>query len=140
MTWHRLRGGVALIGMCAIFGAALAQPRSPSGNPTPCNSGICILTITVDGDCSKPGNISIDRPFVSVSAPNNMRWVIATPDYVFANDGIRFDPPNAQFETQPSPKPNEFRIQNKKSQPGDFYYWVHLEGCAPLDPWVRNNR
>ena len=131
-------GGVAIFASLFLLGTAIAQPRLPPGNPTPCNSGICTLTITVGGDCSKPGNISIDRPFVSVAAPNNMRWVIATPGHAFASDGIRFDPPNAQFEVQHSPRPNEFRIQNKKSQNGDYYYWVNLDGCAPLDPWVRN--
>ncbi len=68
-----------------------------------------------------------------------MRWVIATPGHRFTGNGIQFDPPHPQFEVKNSPRPEEFRILNKKSQNGDFHYLVNLEGCLPLDPWVRNN-
>ena len=135
----RLFAGVmALTGILVYPSAAMAQPAAPSGNPAPCNPGTCTLTITVTGDCKQPGNISIDKPFVSTSAAVNMRWTIATPGHEFTADGVRFDPPNPQFEVKNSPKPNEFHIHNKKLKNGDFYYFVNLKGCAPLDPWVRN--
>ncbi len=131
---------VALLGSVGAASTAWAQRPAPPGNPTPCNPGTCTLTITVNGDCKQPGSISIDKPFVSTSAAVNMRWTIATPGHEFTTDGIRFDPPNPQFEVKNSPKPNEFHIHNKKSKDGDFYYFVNLKGCLPLDPWVRNRQ
>ena len=131
-------GATVLTGSLVASSAAWAQPAAPSGNPAPCNPGTCTLTITVTGDCKQPGSISIDKPFVSTSSSVNMRWAIATPGHEFTADGIRFEPPNPQFEPRNSPKPNEFHIHNKKSSTGDFYYFVNLKGCAPLDPWVRN--
>jgi hypothetical protein len=138
---ERLFAKAAVLTLTAALMAssvALAQPAPPSGNPTPCNPGTCTLTITVKGDCRQPGNISIDKPFVSTSSAINMRWTIATAGHEFTADGIRFDPPNPQFEPRNSPKPNEFHIHNKKSSNGNFYYFVNLKGCAPLDPWVHN--
>lgn len=67
-----------------------------------------------------------------------MRWEIVTPGFVFDINGIQFEPPNTQFDVQNSPRPNEFRIHNKKSQSGDFYYFVNVKGCVRHDPWVRN--
>ena len=61
------------------------------------------------------------------------------PGFEFAPNGIVFDPPNAQFEPQHSPTSSEFRIHNNKSQTGDFYYYVNVDGCRRVDPWIRNN-
>lgn len=113
-------------------------PRTPpSGPPTPCNQGICIIKVTVN-DCRAAGGIVLDKPFVSVDRANNMRWEIVTPGFEFDTNGIQFDPPNAQFRVQHSPRPNEFRLHNNKSTNGDFYYFVNVKGCLQMDPWVRN--
>ena len=101
------------LGGLVSFGNASGQPKPPSGNPMPCNQGVCTLTITVNGDCRQPGNISIDKPFVLVDAFDNMRWVIATPGHEFTANGIAFDPPNPQFEVKNSSARNEFRVHNK---------------------------
>ena len=139
MPQHRsTRAGLIVAGSLAL-GIASSQPRSPPGNPVPCNRGVCTLTLTIDGDCTQPGNIRIDKPFVSVDAALNMRWTIAAPGFEFEANGIDFDPPNAQFQVQNSPRPNEFRIHNSKSANGDFYYFVNIKGCARFDPWVRNH-
>jgi hypothetical protein len=130
---------LALLG--GLAGCSLCNPRQEAahGNPVPCNPGTCEITVKVNGDCRNADNITVDPPFVSVDSARNMRWTIATPGHEFTADGIRFDPPNAQFEPRHSPRPNEFHLHDRKSENGDFYYWVNLKGCAPKDPWVRNN-
>lgn len=117
---------------------AIAQHRPPAGNPAPCTPGICVITVTVN-DCQAAGGIVLDPPFVSASSAVNLRWKIVTDSYVFAQNGIEFDPPGGPFTQQNSPRPNEFRIRNDKSQNGDFYYYVNVDGCRTVDPFIRNN-
>jgi hypothetical protein len=114
-------------------------PRSPPAGiaAVPCTPGVCVIRVFVD-DCHAPGGIRLDKPLVEADRAVNMRWEIATPGFVFAANGIAFDPPDAQFQPQPSPRPNEFRLHNAKSQAGDFYYFVNIQGCRPHDPWIRN--
>jgi len=104
MLKRLLAGVMTLTGSLVASSAAMAQPTAPSGNPAPCNPGTCTLTITVTGDCKQPGNISIDKPFVSASHAINMRWVIATTGHEFTADGIRFDPPLPPDKISSSPK------------------------------------
>jgi hypothetical protein len=129
-----------------LIGAALAgcPPRThgpripPSFAPTPCpEHGVCVIKVTVN-DCQASGGIVVDKEFVSMRLPNNLRWEIVTAGFEFAANGIEFDPPNPQFEPRNSPRPNEFRLHNKKSANGDFYYFINVKGCRQADPWVRN--
>lgn len=124
--------------------ASCAQPRRPDAPPPGlaaerCTPGICELKVTVT-NCHSATGITVDKPLVEATSAVNMRWTIVTPGFEFDTDGIRFDPANPQFERQPSPRRNEFRIQNKKSRDGDFYYFIHVKGCEVADPWVRNTR
>ena len=107
---------------------------------SPCPPGICVIQVFVDRSrCTGTDGITVDKPLVSATQAVNMRWEIVTPGFVFAADGIVFDPPNPQFEPRNSPHPNEFRIQNTKSQTGYYKYTVNVLGCTPYDPWVRND-
>lgn len=132
----------------ALFVAALcltlsgcAQPRmAPPDLPaSPCPPGLCVIKVFVDKDkCTGKDGITVDKPLVSTDLAVNMRWEIMTLGFVFAADGIVFDPPNPQFEPRHNPTPAEFRIHNKKSQAGDFKYTIKVQGCTAFDPWVRN--
>jgi hypothetical protein len=128
---------VALSG-CTVPGPHHLGGPVPKAAPTPCNPGICVIKVKVT-DCAAVGGITVDPDYVSADQAVNMRWAIETAGYEFTSQGIQFFPPNPQFETQPSPRPSEFRIQNHKIQPGDYYYFVNVTGCRPADPWVRNN-
>jgi hypothetical protein len=129
----------ALLNLAASAQAQQSRPNQPPADLTPskCNSGVCVIQVLVT-DCNAPGGIRVDMPLVEVSRAVNMRWEIKPPGFVFAADGIRIDPPNAQFRVQHSPRPNEFRLHNAKTSQGDFYYFVNIQGCLPHDPWVRN--
>ena len=133
-----------LIFLGATFFLALngcAQPKLPPPGlvASPCAPGVCVIQVFVDsGRCAGADGISVDKPLVSATQAVNMRWEIVTPGFVFAADGIVFDPPNPQFEPRNSPSPNEFRIHNTKSQTGDYKYTIKVQGCTPYDPWVRN--
>lgn len=130
-------------GGLAVTAVALAQrPPAPPGRP--CNAGNCVITVKVT-DCQAVGGISVDPVTVVVSSARNMRWEISPKNlgFVFAANGIQFDPPNAQFQPKNSPKPDEIHIHNAKTQLGDFYYFVNVKqangtSCKPLDPFVRN--
>lgn len=135
------RAGILIGSLCvALCGCAQTSnaPRVPPGLvASPCTPGVCTIQVFVD-NCNAQGGIRLDKPFVSTTSAVNMRWEIATPGFEFASNGIEFDPPNAQFERQPSPGPNQFRIQNHKTQNGDFYYFVNVRGCRRHDPLIRN--
>lgn len=125
-----------------FFLSGCAQSTAQTGPPpglaaAPCTPGVCTIQVFVD-QCNSPNGIRLDKPLVEVTNAVNMRWQIATPGFEFDTNGIQFEPPNAQFVVQNSPKPSEFRVQNKKAQAGDFYYFVSIKGCVRHDPWVRN--
>jgi hypothetical protein len=99
--------------------------------------GICKLTVTVNNCAS--GDIKVNPELVVISNAVVMQWEIVTDGFVFAANGIDFQPPNAQFVVAPLPPSRRFQVRNAKSQAGDFYYFVNVQGCATADPWARNN-
>jgi hypothetical protein len=138
---HKPFAAIVLLGVALSSGA---QPRRPEAPPPGlaaerCTPGICELKVTVS-NCSSANGITVDKPLAEVTAAVNMRWTIVTPGFEFDTLGIRFDPPDPQFEVRPSPAPNEFRIQNHKARSGNFYYFIRVKGCAEADPWVRNTQ
>ena len=135
-----LLGGAVLAGF-ATGGAAQSSRVAPSGPASPCNSGVCKIDVTVT-DCGAAGGISVNRPLLSMSKKGSstvIHCTIVTPGYVFAAGGIRFDPANANFQRLPGGQPNVIRMTNTKAALGDFYYWVEVANCVPLDPWIRND-
>ena len=143
MTRRAMAVLAAALGGMALTATGYAQ-RAPAPAGKPCNPGNCVITVTVK-DCQAEGGISVDPITVTVSSARNMRWEIVPKNsgFVFADDGIKFDPPNAQFQPKNSPKPDEVHIHNAKTQLGDFYYFVNVKqadgtSCKPLDPFVRN--
>jgi hypothetical protein len=141
MLWQLRHLGLSVAALCVAL-CGCAQPTRPPGPPeglaaSPCTPGVCTIQVFVD-QCNAPNGIRLDKPLVEATSAVNMRWEIVTPGFVFDTNGIQFEPPDTQFEVQHSPRPNEFRIQNKKAQSGDFYYFVNVKGCVRHDPWVRN--
>jgi hypothetical protein len=112
---------------------ARAKPVWP---PTPCNAGVCKISVSVDATVS-PCQASVNKPYVSIEKPKNIQWTIATRGYSFAPNGIVFDD-TAQFEPRPAGGSRKFIVHDKYTQGGDFKYTVNVQDCAPLDPYVRN--
>lgn len=136
---HPLHRLPFLVAPLCLALSSCAQTRTAPADltPSPCSPGVCVIQVFVDS-CTAKGGIRVDKPLVQANSAINMRWEIMTTGFVFASDGIVFDPPNPQFELRNNPSPNEFRIHNRKSQTGDFKYTVKVQGCTPYDPWVRN--
>jgi hypothetical protein len=107
------------------------QSCLPGGPP-----GICKLTVTVN-NCAT-GDIKVEPELVVVSNPVIMQWEIVTDGFVFSANGIDFQPPNAQFVVVPRPPSRRFQVRDARSQLGDFYYFVNVQGCATADPWARH--
>jgi hypothetical protein len=129
-----------LLGACGVMSMSGTHPKVPPPGlaPSRCTPGNCDITVTVT-NCTAPGGITVDKPLVEVSTAVNMRWTITPSTFAFAASGIQLDPPDAQFEVKPSPRPNEFHIHNHKRSNGDFYYYINVQGCAQADPFIRNN-
>jgi hypothetical protein len=119
------------------IGPAQAAHNPPTPPAKACTPGICVIHVYVD-NCQAPGGIRVHMPYASTGGAVNLRWVIDTPGYVFAANGIEFDPADPQFEPKASPQPSEFRIQDHNSSAGDYYYYVNVQGCLQLDPWIKN--
>jgi len=75
---------------------------------------------------------------MSIAAPTIIEWKITTPGYVFAPNGISFSPPSPQFHLLPGTPPNVVRMRNDHTSMGNFYYYVDVLHCVPVDPWVIN--
>ena len=135
-----LIAGAVLAGFVACASAQPVHPPPPGPPATICNAGICTIQITVN-NCGASGGIKVDPGDLGMpvaSGPAVIHWKIVTPGFVFATDGIRFDPPSPQFRPLPSPQPNEIRMRNDKSATGAFYYFVDVLNCIPVDPFIRN--
>lgn len=128
-----------LISVLVVFAGCAQRPLHETS--IPCTPGICFVNIVVDDSttpCSAvaiPSDVTV--PVKSRAAPVELRWVLNTGEHVFAANGIVFDEPD-QFDPKQSPKPNEIRFHDKATKKGTFHYVVNVDGCAPLDPYVRN--
>jgi hypothetical protein len=134
-----LLAGAALAGLVACASVE-AAPTPPSANPPVCNAGVCKVEITV-ADCGASGGITVNPAEFAMptgSGPAVVHWKILTPGHVFAPEGIRFDPPTAQFQRLPGGPANEIRMRNDRSARGDFHYSVDVRNCVPVDPFIRN--
>ena len=141
MDQNLRRAGTLITSLCVALGGCAQTGGAPQVPPglvaSPCTPGVCTIQVFVDR-CGAADGIRLDKPLVEVTSAVNMRWEIVTPGFEFASNGIEFDPTNPQFEPRNSPRPNEFRIHNKKTAPGDYYYFVNVKGCVRHDPWIRN--
>ncbi|MBK9608919.1 MAG: hypothetical protein IPO58_21735 [Betaproteobacteria bacterium] len=124
----------------AVTAQAQSAHTPPSGPPTVCNAGICKIDVTVK-DCGASGGITVAPAYLRTpmgSGSAVIHWKIVTPGYVFAQGGIRFDPPNANFQQLPGGPANEIRMRNNKKSTGNFYYFVDVLNCIPVDPFIEN--
>ena len=137
--------------------ASAGGPGSPKPKPThdarPCPATSCEIRITVTGDCKDPKNITVDEDHRSTNGRIDFRWTISPESYAFTRDGIVVDDPDEtkpgnskQFKPKPpNPQhPNQFEIHDANERqnsddPRDAYkYTINIQGCAPVDPWIRN--
>ena len=132
--------GAALAGFVICAAAQPAAHPPPPGPPTICNAGICKIDITVN-DCGAIGGIGVNPAYLGMpgtSGPAVIHWKIVTPGYVFSQDGIKFDPPSPNFVPLPGGPANEVRMRNMKKSTGNFYYFVDVRNCIPVDPFIQN--
>jgi hypothetical protein len=134
-VFYSFVAGVAVVGVAThVF----AQPSRPPGPPVACSTpGVCRIAIRVDS-CGQKGGISVTPPVMSIARPAIIEWTITTSGYVFAPNGISFSSPGAQFHRLPGTPPNVIRMRNDHTSLGDFYYYVDVLHCVPVDPWVIN--
>ncbi|MEO7337374.1 MAG: hypothetical protein ABIV63_12410, partial [Caldimonas sp.] len=69
-----------------LLATAWANPMVKGFRATPCNPGVCKLTVTVE-DCAA-GKLKVVPEDVSVFAAQNLEWTMDTPDFEFLTDGI----------------------------------------------------
>ena len=132
--------GAALAGFAACAAAQSAAHPPPPGPPTICNAGICKIDITVT-NCGAIGGITVAPANLGMSVasgPAVIHWKIVTPGFVFSQDGIKFDPLSTNFVPLPGGPANEVRMRNMKRSTGDFYYFVDVLNCIPVDPFIQN--
>src|SRR5262249_16838751 len=116
----------------------LAQPARPPGPPVACTTpGVCRIQIRVD-DCGQKGGISVTPAVMSMARPAIIDRTITTSGHVFAPNGISFGSAGAQFHVLTGTPPNVIRMRNDHTSLGDFYYYVDVLHCVPVDPWVIN--
>ena len=72
--------GIVVIGAAVAIGFLALAPKSP------CNQGVCKVTVTVQA-CQANGATATPDP-VPVPAENNIEWTIATDGYLFTENGI----------------------------------------------------
>jgi len=148
---HRL---LAAVFIAWLLSGCVSQPITsvnghmiPAAAATPCPRGYCAITVNVF-NCTAAGGITVDLPYVSSREPVVMRWRIATPDYTFADNGIEFDPADAQFVTLPDGgRDVVFRVLNQHTAVSStpYYYYINIvqkstgTPCLKADPFILNN-
>jgi hypothetical protein len=94
---------------------------------SPCKLKVIVTSCT---------DIKVEPPALETDHAVNLRWRIDSDDYEFATNGIEFT--DSQFEKRDSRSKREFHMRDKKTSTGDFHYKVNIEGCAPVDPYIKN--
>jgi len=116
---------------------------STQADAAPCNAGVCKADVTVQS--CESGTMSVDPEPITVPAPNNIEWTIATPGYSFPQDGIVIN--GSGFAPRPGVNGNgrKFTVHDDHTDKRpDIKYTVRVvrdaDGvtCAPYDPRIRN--
>jgi hypothetical protein len=143
-----MRSSCALLacGIAVVSGAVTAQQ---------CNPNSCQVRITVTGNCSNAGDITVAPDTLPVPRQFHqlkIHWEVQTEGFKFASA-----PNGVTFTTPPLPPANEFHSANATAggrkynltdantagTPTDFKYNIQLlradgSACAPKDPFIRN--
>jgi hypothetical protein len=134
-------GQIFFAGCCSVLVGACAGPGRYAG---PCNQGVCKAEVTVQS--CKPAKMSVLPDPISVPAPNNIEWTIATPDYVFTTDGIVVD--GKGFTPQPGVTGNGTKYivhDDHTDRRKGIKYAVRVKRqsdgtvCDPYDPFINND-
>lgn len=125
------------IAASAFIGAGGAQAQK-----SPCNKGICKVTVTVSA-CSA-GTYSVSHDPISVPAPNNIEWTLVTDGYKFGKDSIVINGPG--FSDRPGVNGNgkKYTVHDDHSVKGTFKYSIKVytdsgTACKLWDPRISND-
>ena len=145
-----------------VVGIALAgcgKPVTPPPSATPkCTANACFIAVTVNGDCSKEDNISVEPNRIPIDKDNHgndgqgpeIHWDISTQGYTFSSvqTGIVFGtnpaPPAGEFHHPNLTNQNrKYKLKDKNSSTQTYKYTVNLldkdnKACAPKDPFIAN--
>jgi len=80
MNFKYIVAGLIVVAAAAGIGFLAFAPTSP------CNQGVCKVTVTVQA-CQANGATATPDP-VKVPQPNTIEWTIATDGYLFTDNGI----------------------------------------------------
>lgn len=130
-------GLVVFAGCCSLLLGARADAA-------PCNAGVCKAEVKVQS-CEK-GAMTVTPDPITVPAPNNIEWTIATPGYTFPKDGIVID--GKGFTPKPGATGNgkKFIVHDDHTDKRKgIKYVVRVTktsdgvACAPYDPFINND-
>lgn len=111
------------------------------------SSDDCRLKVKVVDDCAKGSSaISVENDDLHMCNSRKIIWRLRTDGYKFADDGIAFKDPNADFDGR---QRNDYTFvwRNKHSRPSandnEWTYKIHVlkengSECAVLDPRIYN--
>jgi hypothetical protein len=121
----------ASVATVALMGCASTQERM---TPTGCTPGICKVEITIAANCG----FTITPDPLPVPVPRGTKiieWQIQSNDFVFRADGIVVKLPDGEFDA-PNLSSNRktFRLNNKHSKSGKYFYWINVEEAPGLKP------
>jgi hypothetical protein len=129
----------------ALAGCALLQ--FPGSGATPCNQGVCKVTISVRS-CDQAGISAMPDPIHVPKGAWHIQWDVATPGYEFTAKGIAI-PGNATipggrkvFENPQRLTPTKFQFKDNNEFAGKYKYNIELvkgsQTCR-YDPTISND-
>jgi hypothetical protein len=115
------------------------------------DKNVCVVLVSVKGDCSQAGDVSTDSNYLAALTGNTdirIIWVVFAMGYEFdQTSGVAFK--NPQNEFTPGAKGGHFYVWKDSNPttgtPRPFPYTVQLTrkkdgvSCAPLDPVIIND-
>ena len=127
----------------AVVVAAIVAVVVVLAHKTPCNSGVCKVTVTVQ-DCAGGGITATPDP-IPVPSANNIEWTIDTPNYEFTTNGISVH--GSGFSNSPGATGNgkKFIIHDAYTDPThQIKYAIEVHpsnsatACRIADPFINH--
>jgi hypothetical protein len=128
--------------------AGCAALKFPGGGASPCNQGVCKVTITVKS-CDSAGIAAAPDPILVPKGAWHIQWDVATPGYEFAANGITV-PRNVEipgtsrkvFEDPRRLNATKFQLKDNNEFKGTYKYNIELtQGgrTCRYDPTISND-
>jgi hypothetical protein len=132
--------------------AACATQQHPIADSSPCNGGVCKVTVEVT-DCTQRSGFTVTPRDLPVTAPNRIEWMLLSDGYRFStrvlpidikwNDKAVFDQPTPQGAKKFSWRDRHTDAGHDFS-PKSYFYAINVvkeDGsvqCGEYDPWISN--